>query len=232
MYTRLGRIKPGALVEMMITTEFQTYSNANAIVPNGQLKFYTILRHSGLNTQLLSQDGTAVTVSAKKFVTLCAKAGGALDVVGFTGTRSGMTSHQKAVVEKLIDLFGPNLVVHGDCEGADTDFHHICMDKLGGAKIRIRPCNHHSRAWNKGAVEVMAVKSPLLRNIDIVNDAKIVIATPPTNEELKRSGTWHTCREARKQSVGLIIVWPDGSLKLENLSDDMISNIEEQIKSV
>lgn len=133
-------------------------------------------------------------------------------VIGFTGTRNGMTAKQKKVVAEIIKMKSPIFVVHGDCEGADTDFHNICLPLF---PIRIRPCNHKSRAWNDGASDIMNVKSPLERNKDIVRDSNLLVATPPTSEEIKRSGTWHTIRHARKMNVPRIIVWPDGSLTIE-----------------
>lgn len=134
-------------------------------------------------------------------------------VLGFTGTRSGMTAQQKSAVTEIVKMKSPIFVVHGDCEGADTDFHNICLPLF---PIRIRPCNHKSRAWNEGASDMREVKGPLERNKDIVRDATLLIATPPTHEEIKRSGTWHTIRYARKTNVPRVIVWPDGSLTIEN----------------
>jgi hypothetical protein len=123
-----------------------------------------------------------------------------------------MTAKQKKVVAEIIKMKSPIFVVHGDCEGADTDFHNICLPLF---PIRIRPCNHKSRAWNDGASDVMNVKSPLERNKDIVRDSNLLVAAPPTSEEIKRSGTWHTIRHARKMNVPKVIVWPDGSLTIE-----------------
>lgn len=146
--------------------------------------------------------------------------------VGFTGTRSGMTAAQRETVDQfllhLLDKRPPGkiLAVHGDCEGADTNFHEACFafrelytrERL---IIRIRPCSHSSRAWNKGADEVMPVKPPLDRNVDIAQDCSVLIATPPTFEEIRRSGTWHTIRQARKLGKPMCIVWPDGTFTRE-----------------
>ena len=43
-------------------------------------------------------------------------------VLGFTGTRNGMTAQQKNTVTEIVKMKNPIFVVHGDCEGADTDF--------------------------------------------------------------------------------------------------------------
>ncbi len=51
--------------------------------------------------------------------------------VGFTGTRKGMTEFQKTEVRRLLTeyMHGRDMEAHhGDCIGADTDFHNICID--------------------------------------------------------------------------------------------------------
>ena len=144
--------------------------------------------------------------------------------IGFTGTRNGMTEHQRRNVFMSVAhiLAHKDLVcaVHGDCEGADTDFHDInivlkASVAEGRHTIKIRPCNHSSRAFNKGADITSPVKGPLDRNLDIISDCDVLIACPPTMEEIRRSGTWHTIRHARLAEKPIVIVWPDGALTRE-----------------
>lgn len=144
--------------------------------------------------------------------------------LGFTGTQEGMSDAQATAIEVWLStgdlilnakLRGGVLAVHGDCVGADADFHRICL-LCEPMRIRIRPSNHPKRAWCKGADEVMPVRAPLDRNTDIVNDCDILIATPKTYEEELRSGTWATIRRARKAGKPIAIVWPDGKIKREN----------------
>jgi len=150
-----------------------------------------------------------------------------IKVVGFTGTSSGMTEAQERTVERILRRVLPEWVVHGDCVGADTDFHRLC-ERLraeidGRFKIRIRPCDHPKRAWNEGFDEIKPVKKPLVRNLDIVADSSdegLVIGTPPTDQEIRRSGTWHTLRRARKVTVPMVVVWPDGSVSWENFEGE------------
>ena len=46
-------------------------------------------------------------------------------IIGFTGSRKGMTGEQAAVVMRL--LLSATEGHHGDCVGADEQFHEMCM---------------------------------------------------------------------------------------------------------
>lgn len=46
----------------------------------------------------------------------------------------------------------------------------------------------------------------------------MLIAFPPSKEEITRSGTWSTIRYARKCHKSLIIVYPDGQTITENIN--------------
>ena len=143
------------------------------------------------------------------------------ETIGFTGTRNGMTDQQKHVVNQILHRLQPEWCVHGDCIGADTDFHQICVllreNSPEQFKIRIRPCDITSmRAGNNDYDDEMPVKKPLVRNRDIVTDADLQIGTPSSCKEILRSGTWATLRQARKTGKPLVIVWPDGAVHWEN----------------
>lgn len=121
-------------------------------------------------------------------------------VVGFTGTRRGMTDHQKNKVDQILTGFTYiREAHHGDCVGADADFHDICH-KLG-IKIFIHPSNiPELRAFKHTKLEYISKpKPPLDHNRDIVDSSNFMIATPGEYVEQRRSGTWATIRYARKQ---------------------------------
>jgi hypothetical protein len=133
-------------------------------------------------------------------------------IVGFTGTRGGMTSVQRRVITELLrDLQQRETIagLHGDCVGADADFHAICREL--GVDVLIRPCtSERYRAHCDGTV-VAEPTNPMARNRAIVQQADVMLATPPTNKELKRSGTWSTIRMARRHH-GVVVVLPNGTI--------------------
>ena len=150
-----------------------------------------------------------------------------MTVVGFTGTRKSMSAGQLKTVRKILE--GMQLlvkdqsisnvsVVHGDCIGADEEFDGIASSL--GIERQIYPCtleDQRAHCENLGAKVKQKSKTPLERNKDIVKSSNIVIATPSSNVEEQRSGTWATIRFARKTKAMLIIVFPDGKTAKENI---------------
>lgn len=133
-------------------------------------------------------------------------------IFGFTGTRHGMTVSQRASVQRLFEVFRPLEAHHGDCIGADTDFHRIA--ELNGAHIVIHPPTKYTyRAFNVGDVELRP-KPYLDRNDDIVAAADVLIATPQEFEAEPRGGTWYTIRKAHDEAVECWIVWPGGRAEI------------------
>lgn len=134
--------------------------------------------------------------------------------VGFTGTQKGMTQDQLWAVDQFLqnDLTF-EWAHHGDCIGADADFHRLA--DLNGLKTHGHPpLNRSKRAWC--TFDVMEEeKEYLLRNWDIVNSVDYMIACPKGFKEELRSGTWSTIRYFRGRDCPGSIVWPDG--RIENV---------------
>jgi hypothetical protein len=127
---------------------------------------------------------------------------------GFTGTRDGLNTKQKeSIISLLQNDIKNNLnieVYHGDCIGADYDFHNICRSISPNIKINIFPGFHSNkneinnlRVYCQGD-SIFEPKPYLERNKDIVNNCDVLIGCPKTKEEELRSGTWQTIRYARK----------------------------------
>ena len=137
-------------------------------------------------------------------------------VIGFTGTRSGMTPEQKVTVTRLLaNVPIGSTGVHGDCIGADADFDAICTEL--NIKTSCRPCTFDNMRAHTGAEQIAPPKPPMQRNRDIVADVTqdgALLACPPNYERLaKGSGTWATIGfgvRARKQ---VIIIFPDGTTR-------------------
>lgn len=131
--------------------------------------------------------------------------------VGFSGTRKGMTEAQKKSVEKVLWTLRAKMVIHGDCVGADEDFHEIA--KRMGLRVRLRPAIYENlRAFCEGADDTRPPMEPLIRNKYIVSDTDALVATPETDTEVTRSGTWSTVRHARRVRSPVILVLPNGKI--------------------
>lgn len=136
-------------------------------------------------------------------------------VLGFTGTQDGMTFPQKNTVAILLGLLQPVSVIHGDCVGADEDFHELTRRVLPHAEIRTRPSNIVELRAGCNADSIYPPQPPLKRDEMLVMDSDLLLATPKKRVEETRSGTWFTVRTARKMGRGVIIVWLDGTITLE-----------------
>lgn len=132
-----------------------------------------------------------------------------------TGNRDGISKKAMRKFRKLMDN-SQNIEEghHGDCMGADTDFHHELVER--GIKIVIHPPDIDTyRSFNKGT-ETRKPKYYIDRNHDIVDETDILIGFPLTEQEQLRSGTWATIRYARKMKKRIYIIYPNGKVKQEN----------------
>lgn len=138
--------------------------------------------------------------------------------LGFTGTKRGMTEVQKRVVSGFVQLFQPVQAHHGDCVGADSDFHDIIRDIVPNCLIVVHPPTEpRNRAYRDGD----RIRGPLpfmVRDDNIIRESTLMISTPEGDEHL-HSGTWATIRHTRNFNKGLIIVWPDGAPSFERLAE-------------
>lgn len=138
-------------------------------------------------------------------------------VLGFTGTRRGMTDAQRDAVRAYLERVYPFVVVHGACVGADHDMHELVRDVRPSSRIVVLPSNLAAQTCMHCVADAddhaEKLKSPLARNLDIVLASKIMLATPAGFEEERRSGTWYTLRRARLHRRPFIIVRPDGTTK-------------------
>lgn len=123
-----------------------------------------------------------------------------------------MTVDQVVTVDGLLqyDLIA-SWAHHGDCIGADVDFHRLA--RLNGLKVHGHPpINPSKRAWCEFD-EIEEEKEYIDRNHDIVRAVDFMIACPQGFKEELRSGTWATIRYFKGTGCPGKIVWPDGSVK-------------------
>lgn len=131
--------------------------------------------------------------------------------VGFTGTRTGMTSAQSDQVAYVLNLLGVTEFHHGDCVGADAEAHELARAR--GAYVVIHPpVDEIHRAFCRYADETLPALTHFARNREIVKNTEVLVAAPPAMVELTQGGTWHTINYGKKQLRDVYICWPDGSL--------------------
>lgn len=141
-------------------------------------------------------------------------------IVGFTGTQIGMTQIQKYKLHQLLSKITFNQIHHGDCKGADEEFHKLVPKYI---KKNIHPpINDTKRAYCISDYEYPK-KDYLIRNHDIVNCCDLLFAIPKESYEVLRSGTWSTIRYAKKKNKHICIIYPDG--KIENINDKRVNKL-------
>jgi hypothetical protein len=130
--------------------------------------------------------------------------------IGFTGTRRGMTDHQYEGVHRLLSKGGIGFANHGDCLGADAQFHHICYE-LGIPVVIHPPADPKQRAFCEGAVVVEDPLPYLERDRVIVMRSALLIATPAESDRPRSTrgkGTWYTIDFAKQTGCDTLIIPP------------------------
>lgn len=121
----------------------------------------------------------------------------------------------KRLIERLVGDESNFAGHHGDCLGADAQFHDI-VRSLGG-RVVVHP-GPEGDVWRarKIADETRPPKGHLARNRDIVQNTDYLIATPREETRQDRGGTWYThdygLKEARKRPYGVYLVTPSGEV--------------------
>lgn len=140
-------------------------------------------------------------------------------VIGFTGTRAGMTPAQTHTVDALLARLAaehparPLTALHGDCLGADADFDALC--KRRNVPVKILPADIPAMRAHCESEPLAPPQPPLARNRQIVATSNLIIACPRTRDEVLRSGVWATIRAMRRKPGPVYLVIPDGTLTLE-----------------
>lgn len=138
--------------------------------------------------------------------------------LAFTGSKDRITEAQK--VRLLFELKAARkngfLWMHnGDCVTSDAEAAGQWADL--NRKIMLHPPHKDTyRAFIDYADVVCETRGYLERDQDMVECSELLIATPQTYNEQRRSGTWTTIRYARKLRMKIIIILPDGTVRIEN----------------
>lgn len=145
--------------------------------------------------------------------------------VGFTGTRDGMTVVQHGLITSqmrgYVKGYDRVMARHGDCLGADKEFHGICRAAkvaylVGHPGHDPRTGKSPTRAYCE--FDLVHESDPyLVRDWAIVVASDVLLATPKGEEQPRGSGTWATIRYARRAKILIMIVMPNGQIRWENV---------------
>lgn len=138
--------------------------------------------------------------------------------IAFTGTRKGLTTYQLGALQGwALDWFSAgSRIMHGMAIGADAEFHRMLRRTFGSAAdIEGWPSDIKSQRDDLLSVDTRREPMrPLLRNLQIIQRADVLLAAPAEMEEQQRGGTWSTIRAARRRGMTeengkLEIFWPE-----------------------
>jgi hypothetical protein len=142
-----------------------------------------------------------------------------LPQIGFTGTRHGMTPEQRSAVAAIVQGvaqgagFGAH---HGDCVGADAEFHDLChMAPLSVIVVHPGPLDDLPNQAGRSGDSRREPVSHMRRNKNIVMASTVMIAAPFEMIQQAHGGTWRTIEMARSAKRPLAIVWRDGAVTRE-----------------
>lgn len=145
-------------------------------------------------------------------------------IIGFTGTRNGMTSQQKEQVTKWLESrpdYTIAYVIHGACVGADEDFVRIChalknqkfvIFARPGRSVHGGNNEYLSRTACELSGMVYDAETHFARNRKIVADCTVLLACPYQQSHQAHGGTWYTVDQARKKGKQVVIFWPNGDV--------------------
>lgn len=131
-------------------------------------------------------------------------------VLGFTGTRHGMSPEQEAEFRRR--LVGVGALHHGLCVGSDEKANNIAKYEFGVWTVGHPPINNKLRAKYCKVDELREPQDYLSRDEAIVDETDELLATPHSPHQTLGSGTWYTIRYAIQCDKIVVIVNPDGSV--------------------
>jgi hypothetical protein len=138
-----------------------------------------------------------------------------MTIIGFTGTRYGMSARAYAEIQRVLIRIPISVAHHGDCVGADRQFHDLVRHYFPRARI----VGHPPIATNlRASCTFDEIRDPLphmKRNAEIVRAAQMLVAAPLEIDEQTHGGTWRMINLARNAGMPLAIVFPDGSTREE-----------------
>ena len=133
-------------------------------------------------------------------------------IIGFTGSRYGMSQHQQAALIDLLAVSLPDEAHHGMCIGADAQFHELIRKLYPKCRIIGHPPVNESRMAKIKCDALWQPDNYLTRDRHIVHQVGALIATPSTFNPTPYSGTWYTVQYALSLDIPVYVIKPDGNV--------------------
>jgi len=150
--------------------------------------------------------------------------------VGFLGTTNGMTTKQYNAVSKYIMSLKPNSGFdfhHGQCIGADKQFHDIIYNNTM-ATIIIHPPYEKKDVFEvkvNRRIIFLPPKSYLIRNMEIVLASEFLISAPSGMKDIMKSDVWTALKFAKSKMIDFIAILPNGVESKVNKKKRSINDI-------
>ena len=148
-------------------------------------------------------------------------------IVGFTGSRAGITSHQRETLKKLLLMINPIEAHHGECIGSDAAFHGIVQDTLPECHIVGHPPKVDTyRVVLSGYFREEDRRGYQDCGGDIVQACTLMVVCVKSHKRFDntqkrddkmdnryRTTPWHVINLAKDAGRELVVVYPDGMVE-------------------
>ena len=138
----------------------------------------------------------------------------AYPVVGFTGTKDGLSVPQLAALEQLLPRIPAARELHHDDGTGAADAAHRIARALSWRIVVHPPAGSRRVRGHLGDIRLDPQPAPAVADA-IARATELLIACPASEVEHDRSNTWITIRRARARRRPIALVPPDGVRRWE-----------------
>lgn len=152
-------------------------------------------------------------------------------MIGVTGPAHGYTDSQLDTMVVMINSPKVSSLIHGGCVGIDCESDAM-FERQGvgdhGPFVRtthVYPTFKGQGLYAKPTFRDIA-RPPLERNRIIAAKADLLLVIPAQDHEIRRSGTWSTCRYAVKYQTITLVITSDGKVRR---AEEILGNRDEEV---
>lgn len=139
-------------------------------------------------------------------------------MIGVTGPSHGYTDKQLDTMAVMINSAKVGSLIHGGCAGIDCEADDM-FERQGvnesGPYVRtthVYPTFHGQGRYARPNFRDIARK-PLVRDRIIAARAELLLVVPGQDYEVRRDGTWATCRYAVQYETITLVIMSDGTVR-------------------